>query len=477
MKNIVTLLIVTNFLLMGFGNAQPICRTAEVASSEVTPNISNNSKAVWDVLFTYKLPDQSAPMGCFYWEGKFYVAGWYAQAPGNEMGKIWRYTFNGTTLEPDGFVVVSGLVGIYSFHGFTTDGTYIYGVNSNSRFYKIDPETWTIVEEVLISMPYLSGIAYDKSTGGFWLCNYSGDMTRHVNSEGQFTQNLFTYDADLVGLAYDDITEGGPYLLSSNGTNSSSNKATIGRWNIATEIFEGDIYNLAEMPGGVQEENIIGGIETFMMDEKLYLLGINQRTETIFALKLFNEEIEKPAPVSYLTATQDENGEFSASISWTNPTLTHTGNPLTELTAIKIFLNDIPDPLSVVLNPGIGDEMAFAFTQPSAGIYKFCVIAENSAGESEEECVTVTFEVDVNEMEFVEFNIYPNPVKDRLTIVRNVARDRTWGEIYNTTGAKVMSFEMNEPETEINVSALSSGIYFIRLMDGNNKVTRRFVKE
>jgi hypothetical protein len=70
----------------------------------------------------------------------------------------------------------------------------------------------------------------------------------------------------------------------------------------------------------------------------------------------------------------------------------------------------------------------------------------------------------IEEMERTEYKVYPNPVFDVLTIVRST-NNKTRGEIYNITGAKIMSFEMNETETEINVSTLSSGVYFIKLRD------------
>jgi hypothetical protein len=44
-------------------------------------------------------------------------------------------------------------------------------------------------------------------------------------------------------------------------------------------------------------------------------------------------------------------------------------------------------------------------------------------------------------------------------------------------GALVQSLEMNEVETTINISTLSSGVYIIRLTNGESSSTQRFVKE
>jgi len=71
--------------------------------------------------------------------------------------------------------------------------------------------------------------------------------------------------------------------------------------------------------------------------------------------------------------------------------------------------------------------------------------------------------------------IYPNPVNDLLTI-KYLINDKTTIMIYSSDGSLVKTFETNMEKTEIDVSALTSGIYLIRLVDSNSSVLR-FVKE
>ena len=74
------------------------------------------------------------------------------------------------------------------------------------------------------------------------------------------------------------------------------------------------------------------------------------------------------------------------------------------------------------------------------------------------------------------FQLFPNPVNNILTIARATsAKARI--EIYNSLGTIIHSFEMNETEAEINVSALPSGIYWLRLINDNSCTTRHFVKQ
>jgi DNA gyrase inhibitor GyrI len=70
------------------------------------------------------------------------------------------------------------------------------------------------------------------------------------------------------------------------------------------------------------------------------------------------------------------------------------------------------------------------------------------------------------------FSIHPNPVSNRLKIVR-ATNDKAQVEIFNMFGVIVHSFEINDLENEINVENLPAGIYLIRLMGS----VQRFIKE
>ena len=72
-------------------------------------------------------------------------------------------------------------------------------------------------------------------------------------------------------------------------------------------------------------------------------------------------------------------------------------------------------------------------------------------------------------------NIYPNPVNDKLFIEANETISNV--EIYNLTGVKVLSQECNSDKVEIEVSELQSGIYFIKMINGNSTETRSFIKK
>lgn len=74
-----------------------------------------------------------------------------------------------------------------------------------------------------------------------------------------------------------------------------------------------------------------------------------------------------------------------------------------------------------------------------------------------------------------EFMMYPNPAKDRLTIKYNT-RETVNIEIYNVLGTKVKSIAHSGLESDINVSDLQNGIYFVRYKNGNQMVSKTFTK-
>ena len=84
----------------------------------------------------------------------------------------------------------------------------------------------------------------------------------------------------------------------------------------------------------------------------------------------------------------------------------------------------------------------------------------------------------INKIEVEQFTIHPNPTSDILTVTRSTT-SKSQIEIYTSAGLLVLtqSIENNETETNINVSALVSGAYMIKLIDEFSNSTQRFVKK
>lgn len=90
---------------------------------------------------------------------------------------------------------------------------------------------------------------------------------------------------------------------------------------------------------------------------------------------------------------------------------------------------------------------------------------------------SVTFTVDlgdnVNELSN-NLNVYPNPVVSVLNI--NTENVQTI-EVYNTLGQQITQVETNSNNTQIDVSSWNSGVYFVKLSNGQTTVTKTVVKQ
>ena len=69
----------------------------------------------------------------------------------------------------------------------------------------------------------------------------------------------------------------------------------------------------------------------------------------------------------------------------------------------------------------------------------------------------------------------PNPVKNNLTISNNSSIDSV--EITSVLGQKMLSQKVNSLQTDIDMSALSNGIYFVKLTAEGHEKTVKIVKE
>jgi surface protein len=77
----------------------------------------------------------------------------------------------------------------------------------------------------------------------------------------------------------------------------------------------------------------------------------------------------------------------------------------------------------------------------------------------------------VDDQNELDISIYPNPTNDKLFI--QGLSDATEVSIYNVLGKEVLSIKNTN---NINVQALPSGVYVIRISDGVGQTNRKFIK-
>ena len=110
--------------------------------------------------------------------------------------------------------------------------------------------------------------------------------------------------------------------------------------------------------------------------------------------------------------------------------------------------------------------------------FEFYVVAFNDETESEpSEVYTVVVEDDAIEEMNASFNVYPNPVNDRLYIeaeteIEEVVIYDIYGRVQNLRNS-----ETQKLRNSIDVSEFNSGVYFVKVVTENGEVVKRFIKK
>lgn len=75
--------------------------------------------------------------------------------------------------------------------------------------------------------------------------------------------------------------------------------------------------------------------------------------------------------------------------------------------------------------------------------------------------------------------LYPNPAKDDINVIFDADADVRNIAVYNLIGKVVSIYKVNGNSAKLNASNIPSGIYFVRLLDGQGRViaTRKFTRQ
>lgn len=75
--------------------------------------------------------------------------------------------------------------------------------------------------------------------------------------------------------------------------------------------------------------------------------------------------------------------------------------------------------------------------------------------------------------------LYPNPARSELNVTYSSKAGVKTIAVYNLIGKQMAAYKVNATSAKLNIDNIPSGIYFVRLMDGNGKVvaTRKFTHQ
>jgi hypothetical protein len=74
--------------------------------------------------------------------------------------------------------------------------------------------------------------------------------------------------------------------------------------------------------------------------------------------------------------------------------------------------------------------------------------------------------------------IYPNPAKDKVFVVMNSEQGKPYRiDLFQPNGQMLLSKESTEPRSELDLSTLRSGVYFLRISSENTSTVKKIVRE
>lgn len=125
-----------------------------------------------------------------------------------------------------------------------------------------------------------------------------------------------------------------------------------------------------------------------------------------------------------------------------------------------------------VIEDNVGNGINGAF---GAGYYKIydskgnlLVESDGKFGHGEYKVIFVHGALAMEDVNETSYNVYPNPVKDILTVK---AENMRQVEVYNSLGQLVKSINCNDDEVKINVNDMQNGMYFVNIIDNNGEMT------
>ena len=120
------------------------------------------------------------------------------------------------------------------------------------------------------------------------------------------------------------------------------------------------------------------------------------------------------------------------------------------------------------IETGLGFQFSYTFTQVGINDYK-CDVHSDMTG-----TITVEQLVGIDEKFRKNIKFYPNPVSTKLTVT-SLYKLETY-KIYNVLGKIVAQGAATGNVTDIDMSALQSGIYFVNAISGEMQSTFKVIK-
>lgn len=211
----------------------------------------------------------------------------------------------------------------------------------------------------------------------------------------------------------------------------------------------------------------------------------NRRTAYLmFDLSSINGNIEK-VDLNFTVDSDAGNGNINIhkgnNNNWTETNISNVNKPNTA----KLLGNiNTSYPIGITRTVSLdatqisgGDKLTLVISAISGNDFAF-QSKENKGNKPTQLVVIYKSEKESNDNEDINIKVYPNPLQDILTI--SGLQAGYYVKVYNTLGMLQKDVKIKNDQTIINMSDLSSGYYFIKIIDGikTNRVitTKKIIK-
>jgi len=85
--------------------------------------------------------------------------------------------------------------------------------------------------------------------------------------------------------------------------------------------------------------------------------------------------------------------------------------------------------------------------------------------------------VGINEIQESRLSLYPNPAIDKITIKTSSTSTSSHVTIMNLNGQKLITRQITKPKTQLDISNLPSGVYFVRITSERKMEAGKIIKQ
>ena len=414
---------------------------------------SNSQESMWDVQLTINLSNGTGAE----FDGTYF----YVTTGGSNL--INKYDTSGN------FVETFSISGITSLGDITYDGTYMYGGRGTNYINQMDFTTHTVVSTISVPVT-VRYIAYDEINDAFWITNWP-DPISLVTRSGVILETIFTNFGFITGLAYDNVSQGGPYLWVFDAGNQGPGPQMICQLNISSGSLTGVSHDVLSDVGIGQPNATAGGLfsTSEFIQNTFSLGGILVGSPTI----LFAYELVNPTPVELISFTADYY-DGKVNLSWTTATeINNKGFEIERATPGQMWERiGFVEGNGTTTNPHTYN---FSYEENESGTYQFRLKQIDFEG-----TFSYSKVIDVKVAapdEYLLYQNYPNPfnpsTKIKFFIPSVIASGTKQSQlvtlkVYYILGNEITTLVNEEKpageyETEFDGTGLPSGIYFYRL--------------